>query len=227
VFQTRHRRFDARSPTIARLERGGLIVDPTLALTHAIGCVLNAPPLAAWDGRAGWATITQRTSLANRGIKTDLILVTSKAQDVLDVLSELMLIRGVPGHIRSDNGPEFIAQAIQRFLEQTGVKTLYIEPGAPWQNGYAESFNSRFRAEVLSRESFADLAEAKQVSDWWKNHYNHRRPHSSLGYQTPAAYAASLAGPALRLGAAPLTCAPARQAIESVDHTPTLIGAGT
>lgn len=150
-----------------------------------------------------------------------------KATDVLDVLSELMLIRGTPGNIRSDNGPEFIAQAIQQFLEQTGVKTLYIEPGAPWQNGYAESFNSRFRAEVLSRESFADLAEAKQVSDWWKNHYNHRRPHSSLGYQTPATYAASLAGPALRLGAAPLPFAPARQAIESVDHTPTLIWAGT
>lgn len=150
-----------------------------------------------------------------------------KATDVLDVLSELMLIRGVPGHIRSDNGPEFIAQAIQRFLEQTGVKTLYIEPGAPWQNGFAESFNSRFRAELLSQESFADLGEAKQVSGWWQNHYNHRRPHSSLGYQPPAAFAASLAGPPLRLGAAPLTCATAQQAIESIDHTPTLIGAGT
>lgn len=150
-----------------------------------------------------------------------------KAQDVLDVLSELMLIRGTPRHIRSDNGPEFIARAIREFLAQTGVETLYIEPGAPWQNAYAESFNSRFRAEVLSQESFADLGEAKQVSGWWQNHYNHRRPHSSLGYQTPAAFAASLAGPPLRLGAAPLACATAQQAVESVDHTPTLIEAGT
>lgn len=150
-----------------------------------------------------------------------------KATDVLDVLSELMLIRGVPRHIRSDNGPEFIARAIREFLQQTGVQTLYIEPGAPWQNAYAESFNSRFRAEVLSQESFANLAESKQVSDWWKNHYNHRRPHSSLGYVTPAAFAASLAGPALGLGAAPLARATARQAIESADHAPTLIEAGT
>ncbi|MCC6681674.1 MAG: IS3 family transposase [Phycisphaeraceae bacterium] len=118
-----------------------------------------------------------------------------KATDVLDVLSELMLIRGVPGSIRSDNGPEFIAQAIKKFLEQTGVETLYIEPGSPWQNAYAESFSSRFRAEVLSRESFADLAEAREVSGWWQNHYNHRRPHSSLGYQPPARFAASLAPP--------------------------------
>ena len=154
-----------------------------------------------------------------------------KARDVLDVLSELMLIRGVPGHIRSDNGPEFIAQAIRVFLAQTGVQTLYIEPGAPWQNGYAESFNSRFRAELLSQESFADLAEAKRASGWWQNHYNHRRPHSSLDYQPPARFAAHLrashGGPPLRLGAAPLTCATARHAIESVVTQPTLIEAGT
>ena len=149
-----------------------------------------------------------------------------KARDVLDVLSELMLIRGVPRHIRSDNGPEFIAEAIRSFLEQTHVQTLYIEPGAPWQNAYAESFNSRFRAELLSQESFADLAEARQVSGWWQNHYNHRRPHSSLNYQPPARFAASLGTPPLRLGASPLTCAPACPAIESA-HTPTLIQAGT
>jgi len=150
-----------------------------------------------------------------------------KAREVLDVLSQLILIRGVPGHIRSDNGPEFIAKAIQAFLKQTGVGTLYIEPGAPWQNAYAESFNSRFRHEVLSQESFADLAEARQVSAWWQNHYNHRRPHSSLGYQPPARFAASLGGPPLRLGAAPLACTAADPAIESADPQPTLIEAGT
>lgn len=154
-----------------------------------------------------------------------------KAQDVLDVLAELMLIRGVPKHIRSDNGPELIARAVQTFLKQTGVETLYIEPGSPWQNGYAESFNSRFRAELLSQESFADLAEARQVSDWWQNHYNHRRPHSSLGYQPPAKFAAahrvSLGGPPLRAGASPLPCATSRPTIESTTYSPTLIGAGT
>jgi putative transposase len=75
-----------------------------------------------------------------------------------------------------------------------GVKTLYIELGAPWQNAYAESFNSRFRDELLSQESFADLAEARQVSGWWQNHYNYRRPHSSLNYQPPARFAANLRG---------------------------------
>lgn len=113
-----------------------------------------------------------------------------KARDVLDVLSELMMIRGAPRHIRGDNSPELIAQAVRSFLEQTGVGTLYIEPGSPWQNGYAESFNSRFRDELLSQESFGGLAEARQVSGWWQNHYNHRRPHSSLGYQPPAKFAA-------------------------------------
>ena len=116
-----------------------------------------------------------------------------KAEDVLDVLSQLMLIRGAPGSIRSDNGPEFIARAIRRFLEQASVETLYIKPGSPWQNAYAESFNSRLRDELLSQELFADLAEAKALSVWWKNEYNHRRPHSSLGYRTPAEFAASLA----------------------------------
>ena len=150
-----------------------------------------------------------------------------KARDVLDVLGELMLIRGAPGHIRSDNGPEFIAEAIRRFLHQTDVGTLYIEPGAPWQNAYVESFNSRFRAEVLSRESFADLAEARQVSGWWQNHYNHRRPHSSLAYQPPARFAASLGIPPLQLGAAPLASASACPAIESGNNPSTLIKAGT
>ena len=150
-----------------------------------------------------------------------------KAEDVLDVLSELMLIRGVPRHIRSDNGPELIAEAIRKFLKQTGVNTLYIEPGAPWQNAYVESFNSRFRAELLSQESFADLAEAKQVSGWWQNHYNHRRPHSSLDYQPPARFAASLGKPAFQLGAAPLASTPACPAIESATNPMALIEAGT
>jgi len=148
-----------------------------------------------------------------------------KATDVVDVVADVMLGRGLPGHIRSDNGPEFIAEALCRFLGQAEIKTLYIEPGAPWQNGYAESFNSRFRDEFLNAELFVDLREAKALSIMWRNAYNHRRPHSSLGYQTPAEFAASLAGPPLRFGATPLTCATAQQAKDPL--TPTLIAPGT
>lgn len=87
-----------------------------------------------------------------------------KACDVIDVLTQLLVIRGVPRHIRSDNGPEFIAYAIRNFLKRAEVETLYIEPGSPWQNGYAESFNSRFRDEFLNCELFLDLREAKALS---------------------------------------------------------------
>jgi putative transposase len=115
---------------------------------------------------------------------------------VLDVLRDLFVVRGVPQHVRSDNGPEFIAQAIRRFLTGAGVETLYIEPGSPWQNGYAESFNSRLRDELLNAEIFENVAEAQSLAAEWRNAYNHRRPHSSLGYQTPAQYAAGCAASA-------------------------------
>jgi transposase InsO family protein len=130
--------------------------------------------------------------------------------DVIDVLRELSLIRGAPLHVRSDNGPEFIARAIRSWLESARVATLYIEPGSPWENGYAESFHGRLRDELLDAELFTCLAEAKMLSVQWRLEYNHRRPHSSLGYVTPASFAASLAQPPLR--AAP--CATAGQATE-------------
>jgi len=135
-----------------------------------------------------------------------------QSDDVLDVLRGLFMIRGVPNYIRSDNGPEFIAKIIREYLETTGVQTLYIEPGAPWQNGYCESFNSRFRDEFLNQELFTDLKEAKVLSAWWRNQYNHRRPHSALKYQTPAAFAAPLTGPPVQ---------------SAVEHQPTLITTGT
>lgn len=113
-----------------------------------------------------------------------------KASDVLDILSQVMLIRGVPKHIRSDNGPEFVATTIRRYLDSTGVDALYIEPGSPWQNGYEESFYSKLRDELLNAEIFADVQDAKAMAAYWQNNYNHRRPHSSLGYLTPAEFAA-------------------------------------
>jgi transposase InsO family protein len=100
------------------------------------------------------------------------------------------VLRGVPGHLRSDNGPEFIAQALRRWLEWTDAKTLYIAPGAPWENGYAEAFHSRLRDELLNVEEFTSVTEAKVMAERWQLKYNHRRPHSALGYQTPAEFAA-------------------------------------
>jgi putative transposase len=125
-----------------------------------------------------------------------------RSVDVIDVLRELVLTRGTPRHIRSDNGPEFIARAIRSWLEDAKVKTLYIEPGSPWENGYAESFHGRLRDELLDAELFGCLAEAKMLSEQWRLEYNHRRPHSSLGYVPPAMFAASLAQ--APVGAAPL-----------------------
>ena len=113
------------------------------------------------------------------------------SREVIDVLADLLMVRGAPKHIRSDNGPEFIAVAIRRWLERTEVKSLYIEPGAPWENGYAESFHSRLRDELLNLEEFATVPEAQTLAAAWRADYNHRRPHSSLGYRTPAEFAAA------------------------------------
>ena len=98
--------------------------------------------------------------------------------------------RGAPAHIRSDNGPEFIAKAIRAWVSSAGLETLYIAPGAPWENGYAESFNSKVRDELLNAEEFGSLLEARVLAKQWQQDYNHVRPHSSLGYRTPAEYGA-------------------------------------
>lgn len=108
------------------------------------------------------------------------------SQDVLDVLGELMVARGVPDHIRSDNGGEFRARAVRKWLERIGAKTLYIEPGSPWENGYNESFNGRLQDECLKVELFNNLTEAKIIIEMWRRHYNTVRPHSSLCYRPPA-----------------------------------------
>lgn len=108
------------------------------------------------------------------------------SQSVLAVLGELMIHRGVPDHIRSDNGPEFTAKAVRKWLGKVGAKTLFIEPGSPWENGYNESFNGRLRDECLNVELFNNLLEAKLIIEMWRKHYNTVRPHSSLGYRPPA-----------------------------------------
>ena len=108
------------------------------------------------------------------------------SHDVINQLYELFLLRGVPEHIRSDNGPEFTAKTIRRWLNHVGVKTLFIEPGSPWENGYIESFNGKLRDELLNREIFYTLTEAKILIERWRQEYNHIRPHSALRYQPPA-----------------------------------------
>jgi putative transposase len=124
-----------------------------------------------------------------------------KAADVIDVLSDLFILRGVPDHVRSDNGPEFVAKAVQAWITAVGAMTAYIAPGSPWENGFIESFNARLRDELLDGEIFYSLREAQVVIESWRRHYNAVRPHASLGYRAPApevfvpALAARMAGP--------------------------------
>ena len=106
--------------------------------------------------------------------------------DVVDVLSDLFILRGVPEHVRSDNGPEFVAKIVREWIAAVGARTAYIEPGSPWENGYVESFNGKLRDELLDGEVFYSLAEAKVVIEGWRRHYNTTRPHPALGYRPPA-----------------------------------------
>ena len=114
-------------------------------------------------------------------------------------------------HIRSDNGPEFIAKAVRQWLAKAAVETLYVAPASPWENGYAESFHSRLRDELLNAELFTSLAEARHLAGVWRLEYNHRRPHSGLGYLTPAAFAATCA-------AAPSAALREQQHTRNINH---------
>ena len=111
---------------------------------------------------------------------------TITSHQVIERLAHLFITKGIPGHIRSDNGPEFTAKAVRKWLADLGVKTLFIEPGSPWENGYIESFNSRLRDELLNGEIFTTLLEAKVLIENWRRTYNTVRPHSALGYKPPA-----------------------------------------
>jgi putative transposase len=137
-----------------------------------------------------WFAITDEYTRECLALEVDRSITADR---VLDVLTSLFLTRGVPKHIRSDNGPEFIAEAIRRHGEAAGLEMLYIEPGAPWENGYAESFFSRLRDELLNVEEFMNLAEARWFARRRLQEHNKERPHSSLGYRTPAEFAAGCA----------------------------------
>jgi len=152
-----------------------------------------------------WFAITDEYTRECLALEVDRSIT---AEAVLDILTNLFLTRGVPEHIRSDNGPEFIAQAIRKQGERVGLEMLYIEPGSPWENGFAESFFSRLRDELLNVEEFMNFAEARWFAKHRLHEHNTERPHSSLGYQTPSEFAAGLtSAPARQTGAAPTTLA--------------------
>lgn len=109
-----------------------------------------------------------------------------RADDVLATLTDLFLTRGCPYPLRSDNGPEFCAKVVREWLHWLDVRTLFIEPGSPWENGYSESVNGKLRDELLDREVFYTLQGAQVLIEWWQQHYNTIRPHSALGYPPPA-----------------------------------------
>ncbi len=106
--------------------------------------------------------------------------------DAIDVLADLSITRGAPAHVRSDNGPEFVAKSVRGWIGGVGARTAFIEPGSPWENGYVESFNGKLRDEPLDAEAFNTIAEAKVLIERWRVHHNTARPHSSLGYGPPA-----------------------------------------
>lgn len=172
-----------------------------------------------------WFSIVDEYTRENLNLK---VRRSITSEDVLDTLAELFAMYGVPNHIRSDNGPEFISHAIRKWVEQLGVDTMYIEPGSPWENGYAESFHSRLRDEFLATEEFENLRAAQRLTSQWQYEYNNERPHSSLNYMTPAQYAASQ--PQLELdrrGAAPstFTIASTSEAIVKAEATAKADGA--
>ena len=136
------------------------------------------------DGRAfRMLTVIDEFTRRCLAIKVDRKL---KSDDVLEGLADLFVQHGPPDHIRSDNGSEFTAHAVRDWLGRIGVKTLFIEPGSPWENGYNESFNGKLRDESLNGEIFYTLTEAQVFIEQWRHHYNTVRPHSSLGYVPPA-----------------------------------------
>jgi len=137
-----------------------------------------------------WLSIVDEYTRECLGLK---VARNITSEDVIDTLAELFAMRGVPRAIRSDNGPEFVARTIREWLGRLRIQTLYIAPGSPWENGYAESFHSKLRDEFLNRELFENQQAARRLTTAWQDDYNHERPHSSLEYLTPAEFAARCA----------------------------------
>jgi putative transposase len=183
----------------------GLKVRRTIRNRRAIGQSSNACSIRraehqdqvwCWDfafDRTRSGTTLKWLSIIDEHTRECLALKVARSitsADVLDTLAELFAMRGVPQGIRSDNGPEFVSVLIREWLERLQINALYIAPGSPWENGYAESFHSKLRDEFLSQEEFEGLGAARKLTQTWREDYNHARPHSSLGYLTPTEFAA-------------------------------------
>jgi putative transposase len=216
--------------------REGLKVRRTLRKRRAIGQSANACHVRraehknqvwCWDfafDRTASGTTLKWLSIVDEYTRECLALKVDRhltSEDVLDTLAELFAMRGVPQCIRSDNGPEFVSKAIQAWLSQLQIEALYIAPGSPWENGYAESFHSKLRDEFLSQEEFDGLGAAKRLTQAWREDYNHHRPHSSLGYVTPAEFAARVgtASAAEKTSATPQPSPPLQQPPRGVQIT--------
>jgi transposase InsO family protein len=191
---------------IQRLRRAeGLRVPPTKRKVMRRGVSTGWPMLAThrghvwtWDfiadatvrgGALRMLTILDEYTRECHVLRADRAL---RAEEVLVWLQKAIAEHGAPEYLRSDNGPEFIAQAVQQWLREHQIKTIYIDPGSPWQNGFVETFHGRFRDECLNREQLWTLTEARVVIEDYRHEYNQRRPHSRLGYQSPARFAAQL-----------------------------------
>jgi putative transposase len=191
---------------IQRLRRSaGLCVPPTRRKILRHGVSTGLPTKAGhrghvwtWDfiadatvrgGALRMLTILDEHTRECHVLRADRAL---KAADVLEWLGKAIEAHGAPKYLRSDNGPEFIAKEVQRWLAEHQIKTIYIDPGSPWQNGFVESFHGRFRDECLNRELLWTLSEARVVVEDYRHHYNHSRPHSKLGYQSPVRFAATI-----------------------------------
>jgi transposase InsO family protein len=189
---------------VQRLRRGeGLRVPPTRRKIARRGVSTGLPTQAThrghvwtWDfiadatvrgGALRMLTILDEHTRECHVLRADRAL---RSSDVLNWLQKAIEAHGAPGFLRSDNGSEFIAKAVQRWLAQNHIKTIYIEPGSPWQNGFVESFHGRFRDECLNREQLWTLTEARVVIEDYRQHYNNQRPHSKLGYRSPVQFAA-------------------------------------
>lgn len=183
----------------------GLRVRKTTRHKRALGASSNAcskrksdhmNDVWTWDivfDRTQQGTTLKWLSIIDEYTRECLALVVNRtitSETVITTLAELFQTRGVPKCIRSDNGPEFISKAIRSWLKRLGIEILYIAPGSPWENGYAESFHSKFRDEFLDRELLENLRSGQAQTSAWRDDYNHHRPHSSLNYQTPAEFAA-------------------------------------
>ncbi len=180
--------------------------------TSANGCtrqrVSRKNQVWAWDfifDRTAGGTSLKWLSVIDEHTRECLCLKVARrmtSQDIIEVLRGLFIAHGTPEHMRSDNGPEFIAKALREWLERFAVGPLYIEPGSPWENGYAESFHSKLRDEFLGCEVFESLRDATALGATWRRQYNEVRPHSSLGYVTPAEFARAC-GPSAPASTAP------------------------